>query len=44
MTSKTPVHQVVENIEVLPTVLENSLSNGKKIDVVDFVNHNLNLK
>ena len=44
VTSKTPVHQVVENIEVLPTVLENSLSNGKKIDVVDFVNHNLNLK
>lgn len=41
--SDAPIKQVKENIEVLPQVLQNAVSEGKKFDVVDFVNKNVNL-
>lgn len=41
--SNTPVKQVEENIAVLPKVLQNASSENKSIDIVDFVNKNVNL-
>lgn len=41
--SDTPLKQVKENIEILPQVLQNAHRQGKSIDVVDFVNNNVNL-
>ena len=42
--SDTPIEQVKENIEILPAILKNSENIDKEIDVVDFVNKNVNLK
>lgn len=41
--SETPVEQVAKNLEILPEVATNSVKQGKSIDVVDFVNNNINL-
>ena len=38
------MEQVKENIEILPAILKNSENIDKEIDVVDFVNKNVNLK
>ena len=41
--SNTPIKQVEENLEVVPQVAEMFAKEGKKLDIVDFVNNNTNL-
>lgn len=41
--SNAPLRQVEQNLEILPQVLQNAEKQGKSIDVVDFVNNNVNL-
>lgn len=40
--SDTPLKQVEQNIAILPEVAHESVKQGKSIDVVDFVNSNVN--
>ena len=41
--SNAPLRQVEQNLEILPRVLQNAEKQGKSIDIVDFVNNNVNL-
>lgn len=41
--SNTPERQVEENLDTVVEVANNALKQGKSIDIVDFVNHNVNL-
>lgn len=41
--SKTPVEQVAKNLEILPEVANNAVRQNKTLNVVDFVNNNVNL-
>ena len=43
ITNSRPTKEVKENIDILPKVLENVDREGKDIDVVEFVNKNVNL-
>jgi hypothetical protein len=41
--SNSSIKQVEENLTILPKVAQNAANNGKMINVVDFVNNNVNL-
>ena len=41
--SNTPVKQVEENLKIVPQVAEMFAKEGKKLDIVNFVNNNTNL-